>query len=160
MSELLLARLEGESAVNRLVGMYCDAVNRLSARDASSLYAFGAVIQIADGPEIKGKDAIRAGMEQSFAHFDFLRMQCTIAAIDVDGDTARARLLVQETTHKPGEDTLGMLWGNYEDEYSRAIEGWQFQRRRYTLQLRAKVPVAKLQQVGVEDLHLAYFFDA
>jgi uncharacterized protein (TIGR02246 family) len=159
MSEALLHRLEGESAVRRLVGLYCDAVNRLDARAASELYAFGAVIQIADGPEIKGKDAIRAGMEQSFAHFDFLRMQCTVSAVDVDGDKAKARLLVQETTHKPGEDTLGMLWGNYEDEYSRAIEGWRFERRRYTLQLRAKVPVAKLQQVGVEDLYLTYSFD-
>ena len=157
MSEALLARLEGESAVRRLVGLYCDAVNRLDAGAASALYAFGAVIQIADGPEIEGKDAIRAGMEQSFAHFDFLRMQCTVSAVDVDGDKAKARLLVFETTHKPGEDTLGLLWGNYEDEYSRAIEGWRFERRRYTMQLRAKVPAAKLQQI--EGFDLAFSFD-
>lgn len=156
MSESVLARLEAESAVRRLVGLYCDAVNRLDAAAAIALYAPDAAIRIADGPEIAGVEAIGAGMVQSFANFDFLRMQCTIVAIDVDGDRARARLLVHEAAHKPGEDTLGLLWGNYEDEYARLAEGWRFHRRRYTLQLRAKVPAAKMQQVAGFDLAFAF----
>lgn len=156
MSQQLLARLEAESAVHRLVGLYCDAVGRLDAKAAIALYAPDAVIRIADGPEIVGAAAIGAGMAQSFAHFDFLRMQCTVVAIDAEGDRAKARLLVQEITRKPGEDTLGMLWGCYEDEHVRLPAGWRFQRRTYTLQLRAKVPAAKMQQVAGMDLGFSF----
>ena len=156
MSDTLLARLEAESAVRRLVGLYCDAVNRLDASAAIALYAPDAKIRIADGPEIAGAGAIGAGMAQSFANFDFLRMQCTVSAIDVDGNRARARLLVFEAAHKPGDDHIGLLWGQYEDHYTQLVEGWRFQRRRYTLQLRAKVPAAKIQLVPGFDLAFSF----
>ncbi len=156
MSEARLARLEAESAIRRLIGLYCDAVNRGDADAAGRLFAADCRVRIADGPEIAGRDRLVEGMRQSFASFDFLRMQCTIAAIDVEGATARARLLVHETTHKPGADDIGELWGNYEDHYVHLPEGWRFQRRRYTLQLRARVPVAKLQQVAGFDLGLSF----
>ncbi|MGE3693100.1 MAG: nuclear transport factor 2 family protein [Novosphingobium sp.] len=157
MSETSLARLEAESAIRRLVGLYCDAVNRADADAAGLLFAEDCRVRIADGPEIEGRDVLVEGMRQSFGAFDFLRMQCTVAAIDVEGDRARARLLVHETTHKPGADELGELWGNYEDDYVRLPEGWRFQRRRYTLQLRALVPVTKLQPV--EGVDLGFSFD-
>ena len=157
MAQALLARLEVESAIRRLVGLYCDAVNRGDADDAGRLFAPDCRVRIADSPEIAGRDVLIAGMRQSFGSFDFLRMQCGVTAIDVEGDRARARLLVHETTHKPGADELGELWGNYEDEYVRLPEGWRFQRRRYTLQLRARVPVAKLQQA--EGFDLAFSFE-
>lgn len=156
MSEDLLARLEAESAVRRLIGLYCDAVNRADADAASRLFAPDCRVRIADGPEIAGREVLAQGMRHSFGAFDFLRMQCGVVAIDVEGDTARARLLVHETTHKPGADDLGELWGNYEDEYVRLPEGWRFQRRRYTLQLRARVPVSKLQQIDGFDLGFSF----
>lgn len=152
MSAELLARLEAESAVRRLVGLYCDAVNRLDARAAIALYAPDAAISIAGAPEIAGAAAIEEGMAQSFAHFDFLRMQCTVSAVDVLGDRAKARLLVQETTHKPGAADIGLIWGTYEDTYARLPIGWRFQTRRYALQTRALVPAAKLRQAGALDL--------
>lgn len=157
MSDALLARLEAESAIRRLVGLYCDAVNRADADAAARLFAPDCRVRIVDGPEIAGRDLLQEGMRQSFGAFDFLRMQCGVVAIDVEGDTARARLLVHETTHKPGADDLGELWGNYEDEYARLPEGWRFQRRRYTLQLRARVPVSRLQRA--EDLELGFTFE-
>ena len=157
MSEALLARLEAESAIRRLVGLYCDAVNQADADAAARLFAPDCRVRIADGPEIAGREVLLDEMRQSFGAFDFLRMQCTVVAIDVEGDTARARLLVHETTHKSGADDLGELWGNYEDLYVRLPEGWRFQRRRYTLQLRARVPVAKLQRA--EGLELGFTFE-
>lgn len=157
MSEAILARLEAESAIRRLVGLYCDAVNRADADAAGRLFAEDCRVRIAQGPEIAGRDVLVEGMRQSFAAFDFLRMQCTVAAIDVAGDTAKARLLVHETTHKPGAAEFGELWGNYEDHYVRLAEGWRFQQRRYTLQLRALVPVARMQRV--EGFDLAFGFE-
>lgn len=157
MSDSLLARLEAESAIRRLVGLYCDAVNRADAEAAARLFAADCRVRIADGPEILGRDILVDGMRQSFGAFDFLRMQCGVVAIDIEGDTAKARLLVHETTHKPGADDLGELWGNYEDEYVRLPEGWRFQRRRYTLQLRVRVPVSRLQRA--EGLELGFGFE-
>lgn len=156
MSEALLARLEAESAIRRLVGLYCDAVNRADADAAARLFAPDCRVRITDGPEIVGREVLAEGMRHSFGAFDFLRMQCGVVAIDVEGDAARARLLVHETTHKPGADDLGEIWGNYEDEYVRLPEGWRFQRRRYTLQLRARVPAPKLQRA--EGLELEFGF--
>jgi len=147
MSDTRLARLEAESAVRRLVGLYCDAVNRLDADAAGALFAPDCRITIADGPERIGREVQTEGMRQTFAAFDFLRQQCDVVAIDADGGAARARLLVFETTHKPGDESLGMIWGNYEDEYVKLPEGWRFHSRRYTMQLRALVPTARLQQV-------------
>ena len=156
MSEELLARLEAESAIRRLVGLYCDAINRLEPKAAAALYAPDATIRIAGGPEIHGAEAIEAGMVLSLGNFDFLRMQCGISAIDVQGDRAQARLLVFEATHKLGDGQMGLLWGVYEDRHVSLAQGWRFQRRDYTLQLRTMVPVAKMQQV--EGLDLAFSF--
>jgi ketosteroid isomerase-like protein len=153
----VLARLEAESAIRRLIGLYCDAVNRADADAAGKLFASDCRVRIADGPEIAGRGVLVDGMRQSFGAFDFLRMQCTVVAIDVEGDSARARLLVHETTHKPGADDLGELWGNYEDLYVRLPEGWRFQQRRYTLQLRARVPASRLQRV--EGFELGFSFE-
>ena len=148
MSDAVVARLAAESSVRRLVGLYCDAVNRLDADAAGALFAADCRIRIADGPERAGREVQTEGMRQTFAAFDFLRQQCDVVAIDADGSRATARLLVFEATHKPGEDSLGLLWGTYEDEYSLLPEGWRFQSRHYTLQLRTLVPVSKMQQVA------------
>jgi ketosteroid isomerase-like protein len=148
MSDALLARLEAESAIRRLVGLYCDAVNRRDADAAGLLFAPDCRITIADGPERMGREVQTEGMRQSFAPFDFLRQQCDVVAIDVDGACARSRLLVFEATHKRGDEAIGHIWGNYEDEYVRLPEGWRFQSRRYTLQLRSLVPTARLQHVA------------
>ena len=104
MTDNLLARLEAESAIRRLVGLYCDAVNRRDADAAGRLFAPDAVIQIADFPEIAGREAIREGMRQTFAQHAFLRQQCDAGLIDIAGDRARARLSVIEASHRDGED--------------------------------------------------------
>ena len=141
----MLARLEAESAIRRLVGLYCDSVNRRDADAAGLLFAPDCAIRIADGPERIGRDVQTEGMRQTFAAFDFLRQQCDVALIDVAGETARARLSVFEASHRPGEDSLSLIFGFYEDDYVRLAEGWRFQRRRYTMQFRSRMAVAKFR---------------
>lgn len=158
MSDTLLARLEAESQIRRLVGLYCDAVNRRDADAAAMLFAPDAAIRIADFPGISGAEAIREGMRQTFAHHLFLRQQCDLGLIDVDGDTARARLSVFEASHKAGEEGVSLIWGFYEDEYARLAGGWRFARRRYVLQFRSRVALDKLQLV--EGLDLGFDFAA
>jgi ketosteroid isomerase-like protein len=156
MTDTLLARLEAESAIRRLIGLYCDAVNRRDADAAGLLFAPDAAIQIADFPGISGKEAIREGMRQTFAHHAFLRQQCDLGLIDVTGDKARARLSVFEASHRSGEDSISLIFGFYEDDYTRLAEGWRFQRRRYSMQFRSRMEISKLQLV--DGLELGFEF--
>ena len=156
MSDALLAGLEAESAIRRLVALYCDAVNRRDADSAGALFAPDAAIQIADFPGIAGAEAIRDGMRQTFAYHAFLRQQCDTGLIDVEGDRARARLSVFEASHRTGEEGVSLIFGFYEDEYVRLAAGWRFWRRRYTMQFRSWVPVNKLQLI--EGLDLGFDF--
>lgn len=152
----LLARLEAESDIRRLVGLYCDAVNRRDADAAGVLFAPDAEIRIADFPGIAGTEAIREGMRQTFAQHAFLRQQCDVGLINADGDQARARLSVFEASQRAGEDGVSLIFGFYEDLYVRLAEGWRFSRRRYTMQFRSRLAVNKLQLV--EGLDLGFDF--
>jgi ketosteroid isomerase-like protein len=156
MSEALLTRLEAESAIRRLVGLYCDAVNRRDADAAGALFAPDCRIRIADGPERVGRDVQTEGMRQTFAAFAFLRQQCDVGLIDVAGDTAKARLSVFEASLRAGEEGVGLIFGFYEDEYVRLAEGWRFAQRRYVMQFRSRLPVDKMQLV--EGLNLGFAF--
>ena len=147
MTDTLFARLDAESAIRRLVGLYCDAVNRRDADAAGLLFAPDCSITIADGPERIGRDMQTEGMRKTFAAFDFLRQQCDVGLVDVAGERARARLSVIEASHRDGEDSLSLIFGFYEDEYARLAEGWRFQRRRYTMQFRSRLAAGKMQLV-------------
>ncbi len=152
----LLARLEAESAIRRLVGLYCDAVNRRDPEAAGLLFAPDAAIRIADFPGISGAEAIREGFRQTFGLHAFLRQQCDVALIDVAGDTAKARLSVLEAAQREGEEALSLIFGFYEDEYVRLGEGWRFWRRRYFLQSRSRVAVEKIQVAGALELGFGF----
>jgi ketosteroid isomerase-like protein len=138
---------QAESAIRRLVALYCDAVNRRDADAAGRLFASDCRVTIAGGPELAGRDVQTEGMRQTFAAFDFLRQQCDVGLIDAAGDSARARLSVIEASHKRGEQSLSLIFGFYEDEYVRLAEGWRFQTRRYAMQLRSRLPMEKMQLV-------------
>jgi ketosteroid isomerase-like protein len=158
MSDALLARLEAESAIRRLIGLYCDAVNRRDADAAGVLFAPDCRITIADGPERNGRDIQITGMRQSFAAFAFLRQQCDVGLIDIDGDRARARLSVFEASHREGDESVSLIFGFYEDDYVRLADAWRFARRRYVMQFRSRVAVNKLQLV--EGLELGFAFSS
>ncbi len=152
----VLAMLEAESAIRRLVGLYCDAVNRRDADAAGLLFAPDCRITIAGGPERVGRDLQTEGMRQTFAAFGFLRQQCDAGLIDVADDTATARLSVFEASQKHGESRISLIFGFYEDRYVRLAEGWRFHARCYTMQYRCLVDVAKAQVT--DALNLAFAF--
>ena len=156
MTDTVLDRLEAESAIRRLVGLYCDAVNRRDPEAAALLFAPDAAIRIAQFPEISGAEAIRDGFRQTFGLHAFLRQQCDASLIDVDGDRARARLAVFEAAQREGDEALSLIFGFYEDEYVRRAEGWRFWRRRYFLQSRSRVPVDKIQTLGALELGFGF----
>ncbi len=151
----VLARLEAESAIRRLVARYCDAVNRRDADAAGQLFAADCRITIAGGPERLGRELHTEGMRQTFAAFAFLRQQCDSGLIDVAGDAATARLSVFEASQKHGDARLSLIFGFYEDGYVRRAGGWRFQARCYTMQYRCLADVAKTQLAEVMPVAFA-----
>jgi uncharacterized protein (TIGR02246 family) len=152
-----LADLAAREAIRRLISAYCDAVMRGDADAAAALFAPEARLQIADSPEILGRDAIAAGMRATFSAIDIVHMHCDTGLIEVTGDTAQAQLGVHEVARKPDSDSLSLVFGCYEDRYVRLTVGWRFAARRYSLRLRALIPADKLQQ-GPEFIPIFGFY--
>lgn len=146
MAHIALESLISQNDIRRLISGYCDAVSRRDADSVGVLFAADARVQIADFPERVGQVAIIDGLRRTLSSYCFLHQRCDIGLIDVDGDTARARLAVFETNRLNDADKLAMIFGIYEDNYKLIDKAWRFHRRRFTLQLRTMLPVAEIQQ--------------
>ena len=85
-----------------------------------------------------GHDALRTEWDKLWADFESLAFQCEIGAIEVDGDTARARSYAREIV-QPKQAPIFKLAGRYEDQLRREHGEWRFSRRDYTLMI-AEVP--------------------
>ena len=143
-----LENLAARESIRRLVSAYCDAVCRRDADAAGCLFAPDARVRIAGFPELSGRDAITQGMRHTFAQAAFLHQRCDTGLIDVDGDHAQARLSVFEAIRKPGQDSIGLVFGFYEDHYVRLGEGWRFASRIYAMQSRVLLPATKVQDAA------------
>lgn len=137
-------RLQDENAIRALTAYYSDAITRLDAVRAASIYAEDGCVSIA-GAELYGRQAIEEGMRQSFAAFDLLQLIAHGGVIAVNGDTARACWSTVELTIKRGAKDLGVIFGRYEDELVRLAAGWRFKRRSFTMGGRTQIETAKTQ---------------
>jgi ketosteroid isomerase-like protein len=143
----ILTTLVAERAIRRLISLYCGAVSRHDPDAIAELFAPDARVTIAHLPERVGREAIVEGFRATLAAFSYLHQKCDTGLIDVDGDTARAQLDVVELNRAVGADSFNMIFGTYEDEFRRREEGWRFACRRFTLQFRAVLPAAQLQEL-------------
>lgn len=146
MNEKALSDLIAQNDIRRLISAYCDAVRLKDARAAGRLFAPDAYVRVAHLPERHGREAIVAGMSKTFESFSFLHQRCDTGLIDVQGDHANARLGVQEANRRIDQEGMQIIFGIYEDEYSRLDEGWRFQRRRFTMQFRAVLSAVEVQE--------------
>jgi hypothetical protein len=151
-----LEELIAESAIRRLIGAYCDAVNRLDADAAARLFAPDARVRIAHYPELTGQEAIGVGLRQIFATAGFLHQRCDIGLIDVVGGRANARLSVFEVHRGVQEPDLSLVFGIYEDEYMRIDERWRFHRRHYSLHYRAWTAVTSAEELPAPALQMIF----
>ncbi len=136
-------------AIQRLVSCYCDAVHRLDAASCGKLFTPDGSIKIADYPEFRGQEAITAAMAKTFSKFSFIHQRCDTGLIDIDGDEARSRLAVFESSHRQGDEGVQIIYGTYEDEYRLLDEGWRFYQRRYSIQATGQATVKDFQVFGV-----------
>lgn len=137
-------RLSDDAAIRRLVAFYSDAVSRLDAARAASVYAEGGCVSIA-GAELQGRAAIEQGMRGTFSAFSLLQLIAHGGLIDVDGDNATGRWSTIELGVRRDANEMSCIFGRYEDEMVRLPEGWRFQKRSFTMAGRTLIPTAKLQ---------------
>ena len=147
MDDSSLATLAAESAIRRLVSLYCDAVARRDPDAVAVLFTPDARVRIADLPERVGQQEIVEGLRRTMSAFSYLHQKCDTGLIDVNGGSARARLGVLEANRTNGADGLNLIFGFYEDEFMRLEDGWRFHRRTFTLQFRTVVPTSEIQQL-------------
>jgi ketosteroid isomerase-like protein len=144
----ILQRLVDEDAIRRITDFYSDAITHLDAARAASIYTEDGIVEIV-GHRTSGRDAIEAGMRQSFAAFELLRMIAHGGIIEVDGDSARARWSTIEVGLRRGSSAMHVIFGRYEDALVRRPDGqpygWRFRQRSFTLAGRTQIDTAKLQ---------------
>ena len=145
MSDHLLERLGAESAIRRLIARYSDAVSRKDADAIGPLFTPDARVTIADGPVRIGTREIVDGLRRTISGFSFLHQKCDTGLIDVDGESARARIGIFEANRQLGADSLSLIFGTYEDEFRRFQGEWRYHRRRFTLTYRVVVPAAQIE---------------
>jgi hypothetical protein len=139
-----LQNLADEAAIRQLTASYSDAVTHLDAERAASIYAEDGSVVIL-GNEITGREAIAAGMRQSFAEFDLLQLIAHGGMIDITGNIAQARWSTIELAIRRNAKILNVIFGRYEDRLIRQPAGWRFQRRVFTMAGRTQIETTKLQ---------------
>jgi hypothetical protein len=76
-----------------------------------------------------GAEQIGAGIVAGLNHFEFLVQMVHSVVIDLAGDRAQARCVVQEVGRFGGGASGIQMMGIYHDELQRGAQGWRFTRR-------------------------------
>src|SRR4051794_21359429 len=122
--------VEDRLAIRELIEDYADAVNRLDPPDWASTWTADAQWFIRDDSP-QGREAIAALWQGKVAPIAAVRFTATPGAIDVEGDTATARVwVIEDLELEAGRRRL--IHGRYDDDLVRQDGRWWFRRRRYT----------------------------
>jgi uncharacterized protein (TIGR02246 family) len=129
---------EDELAIQRLVAIYSDAITCRDPDAAAAVFAEDGVLHAFSGPEVVGRDAIRAALggrsgprAETGGEPGFSMQFTRFVAADVDGDTAVGRSYYLEMSRGPDRDGVGRFsTGVNEDRYVRTPDGWRIAHRR------------------------------
>lgn len=119
---------EDRLAIRELYDAYADGANRMDRAAWLAVWSEDAEWQT-HYFDLKGIAAIGAKYDELMAPVTATSFFTQICAIEVAGDTARARAIAQERLAMPGGSYR--LTGRYEDRLARTAEGWRFARREY-----------------------------
>jgi SnoaL-like domain len=120
-----------DHAVRHVAATYCDAANRLSAREAAATYGPEGRLSMMGRPDVQGRDAVESMLAATFARYELVTQLTHSGLVRIDGNKAAARWLVTELQVALSGD-LRFIIGRYEDELVRLGEGWRFARRVFT----------------------------
>jgi ketosteroid isomerase-like protein len=120
-------------AIRELIELYSDAVTRRDWATVGAVFAEDAVWVIAPPTdiELRGRAAIAKGVAGMVEAFEvFIQMTHSIV-IELDGDRATARTIVNGFGRLRGGSGGAFALGTYIDELVRAGGGWLFRSRRF-----------------------------
>lgn len=127
---------EDRLALRELAETYIDAVHQRDADRWSACWTEDGCWEVG-GRTIEGREPIRRHWTTLMDDFAFVFMQSTPGAMIIEGDSAEGRAFVVERLHKKDGGKL-LVFGRYDDAFSKDAGGWRFRARRYTvLQLEA-----------------------
>jgi len=120
-------------AIRELIELYSDAVTRRDWDATGAVFAPDAIWTIGEPTNIalEGRAAIVAGLRRMVEPFDvFVQMTHSIV-IELDGDRAAARTIVNGFGRARDRSAGVFALGTYTDALERADAGWLFTSRRF-----------------------------
>jgi SnoaL-like protein len=121
-------------AIRRLQSAYADIVTRRAWPQLAEIFLPDAVVVVdkmaGDPIELVGPEGVGGFISEAIAHFDFFEFVILNTVIDIDGDTASARMYIWELRHDPAGGRSN-AYGLYRDRYARVDGRWWFAGRRY-----------------------------
>jgi uncharacterized protein (TIGR02246 family) len=129
-ADAALRELLDREAIRELVRRYAHCVWQRDASGAAALFAADGSMDTGDRPPLRGRGAIRAEYEASFAVSHF-RPMLHNHVIDLAGDRATGTCYLELTARVSDVEMLGR--GHYDDAYVREQNGWKFASRVLTL---------------------------
>ena len=122
-------------AITRLQSAYADVITRREWPELEPLFVPDAPIHVdtvsAPVLELAGAEALGRFVDDAIERFEFFEFVPLNTVVDVQGDSATARLYMVELR----QDADGGRWSNafglYQDRYARDGERWRFAERHY-----------------------------
>lgn len=116
---------------------YAHGVWRKDVTAVAELFAQDGAMDTGSGDPVRGRAAIRAAYERTFATDDFFPFVHN-HVIEIDGDTATGSCDLDLRAVINGERMSG--FGSYDDRYIRTPDGWKFQARTLEMRELRKLP--------------------
>jgi hypothetical protein len=125
--------LSDRLAIREVIDRYSDAVTRRAWPEVGAAFHAGAIWR-AGAPfnlEFHTPEGIQAGLCAGVGGFDFLVQMTHSVVIDLQGERASARTVIQEVARNAAQRTGLCLLGVYNDTLSRQGGRWGFEQRRF-----------------------------
>lgn len=119
---------DDETAIRALVHRYTMAIEARDADTWSSTWAEDGVWDMG-GRRSEGRAAVRATWEAAMERFVEVGHVATFAELEIDGDRAAGRWVVDEKTSDADGNEFAFT-ADYHDRYVRTADGWRFAERR------------------------------
>jgi ketosteroid isomerase-like protein len=116
-------------AITHLAAAYADAVSRGEVAEACLTYAEDGELHSPTTEPAVGRDAVTATITATCAGLEFVFQTVHQGLVQVDGDTARARVPITEWARRTSDARPIQFLGVYDDECVRTSKGWRFARR-------------------------------
>lgn len=125
-SDARVRALLDRDEIRELAVRYAHGVWRKDVAAVAALFAEDGVMDTGSGEPMRGREAIRATYERTFAADDFYPFVHN-HVVEIDGDGARGWCDLDLRAVINSERMTG--FGSYEDRYVRTSDGWKFRSR-------------------------------